>query len=176
MGMLVLGMVLFLGVHAVPSAPGVRESLIRRTGERAYRGAFALIALAGLALIVIAKGRAETVPLYEPPAWGRTAALWGMPIALVLIAGAYLPGNLKRYMRHPMLSGVGLWAVLHLLSNGDAASLLLFGGFGAYSLYAMWSQNRRGARKSEQMYPAWHDALVIAVGLVAYIAIRMVHP
>jgi uncharacterized membrane protein len=176
MSILILGLILFIGVHALPSAPGVRQWLIGRTGEGLYKAVFSLIALAGLALIVIGKGRAETVPLYEPPSWGRIVALWAMPIAFVLTAGAFLPSNIKRYTPHPMLWGVTLWAVLHLSANGDAASLLLFGGIGIYSLYAMWSQNRRGAQRSEKTYPARRDALLVGAGLIAYAAFLALHP
>ena len=99
-----------------------------------------------------------------------------MPVAFVLVAGAYLPSNLKRYTRHPMLWGVTLWAALHLLANGDSASLLLFGGLGVYALCAMWSLNRRGVRKSDKTYPGRRDALVVVAGLVVYVAFVVLHP
>jgi uncharacterized membrane protein len=175
MFLLVLGLALFIGIHAAPSLPGLRQSLVNRWGEGPYKAVFSLIAAAGFVLIVIGKGRAEMVPLWQPPNWGRTAALWLMPLAFVLLAGAYMPGNVKRYTRHPMLWGVTLWAALHLLANGDLASLLLFGGFGAYALFAMWSQNQRGAKLSEKTYPMRSDALVIVTGVIAYAVFLYLH-
>ncbi len=176
MTVLITGLVVFFGVHLVPWAPPLRVSLIAKLGEKGYKGLFALIALAGFVLIVIGKGRAEFVPLYEPPVWGRELALALVLLAFLVLPGAYVHSNIKRYTRHPMLWGVTLWAVAHLLANGDLASVLLFGTFLVYSLADMASANRRGARLSADRYPWTQDLKVAVVGLIAYGSFLMLHP
>ncbi|MGH7463153.1 MAG: NnrU family protein, partial [Longimicrobiales bacterium] len=108
-------------------------------------------------------------------AWGYSLALWVMPLAFILLVEAYVPSNLKRLTAHPMLWGVTLWAGLHLLANGDTASLLLFGAFGLYSLYAMWSQSQRGVKPAETMRPVSRDIAVVAIGLGVYAAALYAH-
>lgn len=172
--LLSLGVVLFLGVHLVPSTP-VRGRLVERIGLGPYKGLFSLVSAVGLVLIVVGKGRAPMVGLWDPPAWGFTAAVIGMPVALLVFVSAYLPTNLKRVTRHPMLWGVALWAGLHLVSNGDLASLILFGGFLVFALFDMWSANRRGAVLAVKRVPWWGDVLVVLVGLLVYGAILHYH-
>jgi len=93
-----------------------------------------------------------------------------MPVALMLLVAAFMPTNLKRVTRHPMLWGVTIWAAAHLLTNGDLASLILFGSFGVFSLFDMGSANRRGAELSSTAVPYWRDLLVIVVGGMVYLA------
>jgi uncharacterized membrane protein len=165
---LIAGLALFLGVHFFSSLRPARERLIARLGEGGYKGIYSLLSLAGFGLIVAGMGKAPLIELWSPPAWGHYAAIWFMPFALILLAAAFIPGNLKRLTAHPMLWGVTLWALVHLVANGDVAGLLLFGGFGLYALYAMWSQNRRGARPTPSRGAVAGDIGAIVAGLVAY--------
>jgi len=171
MALLVLGLVLFLGAHLVPSAPSLRNEVRERFGEGPYKGLFSLVSLAGLVMIVVGMARAPFVPLWTPPAWSRQVAIYAMPVALTLFIGAYLPSNLKRFLRHPMLTGVAIWAAVHLLANGDLAALLLFGGFGTFALFDIWSANRRGAKRSDAIRPWWQDILLIVAGGIVYMGI-----
>ena len=98
-----------------------------------------------------------------------------MPVALTLFIGAYMPSNLKRFVRHPMLLGVALWATVHLLANGDLASLILFGSFGAFAVFDIWSANRRGAEHSTKVAPRWQDVLLVASGAIIYFGILHGH-
>jgi uncharacterized membrane protein len=98
-----------------------------------------------------------------------------MPVALTLFVSAFMPTNLKRLTRHPMLWGVTVWAAVHLVANGDLASLILFGSFGAFSLFDMWSANRRGAELSAKVVPYWRDVLVAAVGGIVYVGLLHSH-
>ena len=98
-----------------------------------------------------------------------------MPFALILLAVSFIPGNLNRATAHPMLWSITLWALVHLLASGDLASLLLFGGFGLYSVYAMWSQNRRGVRPAQTRRPIWGDIGAVVVGLVLYALLLKFH-
>lgn len=172
---LVLGVAIFFGVHLLPSAPWLRKTVRDRLGPNPYRGLYSVAALIGLVLIVVGMSRAAFIPIWNPPPWGRTVAIYAMPLALILFIGAYMPSNLKRFTRHPMLWGVTLWAGLHLLANGDLAALLLFGSFGLYSLFDMWSANRRGAALSKTVYPLWRDAALVAAGLVVYVVLLYAH-
>ena len=173
---LVIGLIIFISVHSVPSFPKLRQDLIARVGERSYKIAFAMIALIGFILIVVGKAYADFVWLWQPPAWARHITFALMLPALVLLAAANMPTNIKRITRHPMLWGVTLWAVGHLLANGDLASLLLFGTFGAYALLDMWSANSRDASKSKSRFSLTQDAAVVAAGAVAYGLFAFLHP
>jgi len=168
MTLLSIGVALFLGVHLVPSLPALRDRLVNRVGFNRYRGLFSLVSLAGIVMIIIGMGAAPTVPVWDPPSWGSRASVLGMPVAFILLAAAYIPSNLKRAVRHPMLWAVAVWAGLHLLSNGDLASLILFGSFGAFAFFDMWSANRRGAERSQVQLPGSRDLIPVVVGLLAY--------
>ncbi len=174
--MLIAGLVLFLAVHMLPWWPPLRAAMIRGAGERGHRGAFALLSLAGLVLMVVGFGRAPFVPVYTPPPWGAHVALALMLPASILLAAAYAPGNVRRFTRHPMLWGVTLWALAHLLANGDRAALLLFGGFGVYALLDMLSANLRGAEKSKVHVPWSRDAFNVIIGVVVYSGLLRLHP
>jgi uncharacterized membrane protein len=86
----------------------------------------------------------------------------------VLLAGAYVPTNIKRFTAHPMLWAVTVWAAAHLLANGDLASLVLFGGLGTFALVDMWSANVRGAEVVATRQPLFKDLATVIAGLVAY--------
>jgi len=165
---LILGLLLFFGVHLLPCFPGVRARLVEWLGEYPWKGVFSLIAGGGLGLMIIGFAYAPTMSLWHTPSWGRFLVVVTMPVALVLFAAAYLPGNIKRLTAHPMLWGVALWGAVHLVVNGELAALLLFGSFVAYALIDMVSARARGARRAVTARPWWNDALTVAVGLAAY--------
>ena len=133
MSFLILGLVLFLGAHSVRVfAEGWRSGMRARLGESAYKGLYAVASLVGLGLIVVGYGAARQQPvlLWLPPVWTRhLAALLTVP-AFILLVAAYVPGNrIKAKVHHPMVLGVKVWALAHLLANGNLADVLLFGGF-----------------------------------------------
>ncbi len=165
---MIAGLVLFFGAHVFSSARGARQKLIARIGEGPYKALYSLISLAGFVLIVAGMAKAPRTELWMPPEWGRFAAVWFMPLALISLAAAYVPGNIRRMTAHPMLWGVTLWSLLHLLANGDLAGLLLFGAFGLYSVHAMSSQNARGAKPSTRKRPIAYDVASVAIGLLLY--------
>ena len=175
MTLLILGVVLFIGAHLVPSIPSLHSSLQARVGRNRYRGLFSLVSLVGFVLLVVGMGRAPSVPLWDPPAWGHRIPVFGMPVALILLVAAFMPTNVKRFTRHPMLWGVTIWAAAHLLANGDLAGLILFGSFGAFSLFDMWSANQRGAQLSSKVVPYWRDLLVVLIGGIVYVGILHSH-
>ncbi len=176
MTLLVLGLLVFIGIHLVPTFASTRQNLIERHGLRVYKTGFAAASFIGLALVVAGKAGAEFVPLWIPATWGRHAAMLLMLFSFILLAGAYLPSNIKRLTAHPMLLAVTLWATAHLAANGDLASVILFGGLGAYALFDMRSANKRGAAPSAKSFPHSKDAIVVAAGVLAYAAVLFLHP
>src|SRR5690606_33532335 len=126
------GLLGFFAVHTVPWSPALREALVARMGPNPYKIAFSLIALAGIVLIVMGKGRAPFVPLWQPdPGLYHVTRLLVLA-GFILLPAAHMKTNIKRFTRHPMLWGVVLWGAGHLLANGDLASVILFGSFSVF--------------------------------------------
>src|SRR5271170_2324268 len=121
MSALIVGLVLFLGVHSIAIfAPGLRERARSRLGEGPWKGFYSFISLLGFALLIYGFGLARQSPvvLYTPPQWMRhVTALLMLPVFPLLIA-AYMPGRIKTAAKHPMLAAVKFWAFAHLLANG----------------------------------------------------------
>jgi uncharacterized membrane protein len=166
--LLISGLVVFFGIHLVPAAPRLKESLAGRMGRHGWRGVMSLVSIAGFAMIVMGWQRAPFVPVYSPPEWGHWLPQVLMLPALMLLAAAYIPSSVKRVTRHPMLWATVIWAMSHLFANGDVRSLLLFGSFGVWALFDMWSANRRGATRKKQPVALRYEAMVAAAGFVAY--------
>lgn len=172
---LLLGLVIFLGVHSLRiAAPDWRGRMMVRLGEGAWKGLYSVVALIGLILIVWGYGLARQSPviLWEPPVWARHLSLLLMLPVFVLLAAAYLPGRIKATMKHPMLVAVKLWAVAHLLANGTLADLVLFGSVLAWAVVDRISVKRRegGPAPVSASGRAANDAIAIVVGLVIYVA------
>ncbi len=175
MTLLIAGMMLFIAIHLVPTVTGLRVALVGRLGELPYKGAFALISAVAFAMIVMGKGQAPVIDAWTPPGWGRALTAPLVLMAFILLIAAYLPSNLRRLTPHPMLGGVLVWAIGHLLANGDQASLILFGGFAVYSIIAIASANRRGAERST-LKRAWYwDLLVVLVATGLWTAVLIYH-
>src|SRR3984885_14801612 len=132
MAVLIIGLVVFLGVHSIAlAAPAFRSRAIARLGEGAWKGLYALVAAVGLVLIVYGFHLAREAPvvLYSPPGWMRYVTFLLMLPVFPLVIAAYLPGRIKTAMKHPLLAAVKFWALAHLLANGMLADVLLFGAF-----------------------------------------------
>ena len=154
MSYLILGIVTFIGIHLLPSSVTLRERIIDNIGQVFYVSVFSLLALAGLGLIIAGKNITETIEIWDPPFWAMLVPVVIMPVVFILLVAAYLPTNIKLRIRHPMLLAVLFWSAAHLTINGDLASIVLFGSFGLFSLFAMWSANRRGAHSGKSPRPA----------------------
>jgi uncharacterized membrane protein len=165
---LIAGLVIFFGVHIFSEFRTAREKSIQHLGEKRYKAGYSLLAVAGFILIVIGVGKSEPVLLWAPAEWGRYAALWFMPFAFISLVAVFIPSNFRRFTAHPMLWSVTLWALLHLLANGNLTGLILFGTFGLYAVHAMSSQNARGARPSQFKRPLINDVGVVVAGLIVY--------
>lgn len=172
---LIIGLILFLGVHSVSNvAPRWRDRCAAAIGERAWQGVYALIALIGLALIVRGYGWARMSPilLYVPPQWLKDVVVGLMIFVFPLLLAAYLPGRIKAAMgNHPMLTATKLWATLHLLANGSLADVLLFGSVLAWAVTTRISLKSRTPRPVPGAPPTrWNDAIAVAGGLAIYAA------
>ena len=177
MAWLVLGLILFLGPHSLRGwGEGVRTALLGRLGEGPYKGLYSLATLGGFVLLIHGYGQARLDPtvLYAPPVGGRHLSWLLMVASLVLLSVTYLPrSHLKQAVGHPMMLGVGLWSVAHLLANGTLADLLLFGGFLAWIGVSYPAARRRDrASAATPPAPSWAvDALGIAVGVGLWCAL-----
>lgn len=133
MTQLILGLILFLGAHSVRIfADDWRTRTIEARGEKLFKGIYTLVALLGFYLLVVGYGaaRLETVALWNPPRFTKHISILLMLFSSILLVAAYIPRNhFKTRLRHPMVLSVKVWALSHLIANGNLADVLLFGTF-----------------------------------------------
>jgi uncharacterized membrane protein len=185
MVLLILGLLVFLGTHSFTMARAPRARLRGRLGENGYKILYSLLSLAGIVLISIGYGqyrRSGYIEVWDPPTWTRHLALLLVWIAFVAFVAAYLPGRIKRTLKHPMLAAVKIWALAHLLANGDLGSMVLFGSFLAWAVAARISVKRRDEavpHGGPAAAPAnlRNDAIAVAIGTAAYLVfVVWLHP
>jgi uncharacterized membrane protein len=159
----------------------VRSDLIERFGARTYRAVYSLLSAAGFILIVwgFARYRADHwMQLWNPPEWTRYLAIGLMWCAFVALASSgRAPGKINGWLRHPMLAGVTIWALAHLIANGDAGGMLLFGSFLAWAIFdriAVTQRSESGAPPIRSFARA--DAIALGAGSLAYVAMIYLHP
>jgi uncharacterized membrane protein len=172
MAYLVLGLVLFLGVHTVSIvAPAWRDRAAVRLGN-AWRGLYSLVSIAGFVVIIWGYGiaRQNPVVVYTPPAGTRyVTAVLMLPVFPLLLA-AYFPGRIKSSVQHPMLVGVMFWSLAHLIATGTLASVVLFSGFLAWAVADRISYRWRTQRPIQAAPPMrLNDAIVVVAGLALYV-------
>ena len=169
------GLAIFFAVHLLPVKQDLREKLTGSMGELVYKGLFAVISLIGFYFIVIGKAQAPFVSVWMPPEFFRHITMLLVLIAFLILPAAYIPSNIKVKLKHPMLLATKLWALGHLLANGDLASMLLFGSFLVYAVIDRISVKKRGLVPASVKQPIWRDVLVIVIGLATYLLIVMNH-
>ncbi|PAY06248.1 NnrU family protein [Bradyrhizobium sp. UFLA03-84] len=184
MGLLVmiLGLVLFLGIHVLTSLREMRAGIVKTMGEGAYKGVYSLVSFAGLALIIWGFGHYRAtgwIDVWTPPTAFKHITVALMLPAVILVVASYIRGHIYTTLKHPMLAGVKLWAFAHLLANGDLGSIILFGSFLGWAVYDRISLKRRadaGAPPIPVGGPT-NDLIAIAVGVIAYLALAFAfHP
>ena len=179
---MILGLVLFLGIHVLTSLRELRASFVNAMGEGAYKGVYSLVAAAGLALIVwgFADYRATGwIDVWTPPTAFKHITVALMLPAVILVVASYIRGRIYTTLKHPMLAGVKLWAVAHLLANGDLGSIILFGSFLGWAVYDRISLKRRADAGAPPIPVGGvtNDLIAVAVGVVAYLALAFAfHP
>ena len=182
LAILIIGLVIFIGAHVFVAQRGARAAAVERIGEWPYKGLFSLVSLVGLVVICVGFSEYRAtgwIDVWYPPRWTRHVAVAFMWPAFICLAAAYFPGGIKRTLKHPMLVSIKIWAVVHLIANGDLGSIILFGSFLAWAVYDRISLNRRsdpgappiplGGRRN--------DMIAIAIGTILYFAFGLVfHP
>ena len=163
MTLLILGSILFLGSHLI-AALGYRKKIEAVGGHHAYMGTVTLLSTLSIVMIVFGYQQASYQQLWSPMPSSYQLALYLMPIATILIVAGNIPGNIGRYVKHPMLTGIIVWAALHLLANGDIVSTIIFVTFGGYAIYRRVTLEPKPAQKQ----PIYRDLVAIVVGLVVY--------
>jgi uncharacterized membrane protein len=182
LSVMILGLVLFLGIHTLTTQRGLRARVIASTGEGGYKIGYALVSLAGLALIVwgFADYRAAGMwQVWTPPKALKHITVALMLPAVILVVASYIRGRIYTALKHPMLAGVKLWAAAHLLANGDLGSIILFGSFLGWAVFDRISLKGR-ADDGAPPIPVGglgNDLIAVAVGIVAYLALAFAfHP
>jgi uncharacterized membrane protein len=163
MTLLILGCALFLGTHFI-GAWGYRPRVEAAAGHHGYMGLVTFGSIAGIVLIVFGYKQMEAQFLWLPFAPSYELAIFLMPIAAILLVAGNMPCNISRLVPHSMLTGIALWAALHLLANGDLASTIIFVTFGGYALYRRVSLTP----KAQEPQPIYRDAIVVVIGLAVY--------
>jgi len=177
---LILGLVLFFGIHCVAiAAPAWRDRMAVKLGEGPWKGLYSLVSIGGFALMIWGYGltRHDPVTLYTSPFWLRHVTAFLMLPVFPLLFAAYLPGRIKTATKHPMLAATKLWAFAHLLVNGALGDVLLFGSFLGWAIVDRISLKHRPARVIPGAPSSkFNDVIAIVLGLVLYVAfIKWLH-
>lgn len=175
---LITGIALWSLIHLFKAVlPGLRTSLAASIGEKPVKGAIALGIVAGVVLIVVGWRSILPYTVFIPPTWGDEMTLVLMFVAVVLLGAAHAKTNIKRYIRHPMLTGVVVWSIAHLLANGDNRSITLFGSLGVWAIIEILLINRReGAWIKPAAFPVKSDVITIAISGVVFLVLIALHP
>ncbi len=178
--LLILGLIIFLGIHSIRiGGEGLRQRLIDRFGANGYKGLYTVLSLLGFVLIVYGYGEARMVSsnVWNPPVAMRHVASLLTLVSFVLLAAAYVPRNdIKRAVGHPMVLGVKVWALAHLLANGGVADIILFGSFLVWAVLDFMSSRRRDRAAGFKMPPDSSivmTGLTVGIGAVAWIVFAL---
>lgn len=175
---LILGLVVFLGGHAVTRFTALRAALARQFGENVFRALYSLWALMGLAMMVHGYAvyrAAGYIPVWEPPKFLSHLAILLVWPAMILLIATYASGSIKARTKHPMLSAIKIWAFAHLLANGDLGSILLFGSFLGWAVFTRIRLKRSGAdallpAPPERAIAQRNDAIAVIGGTIITLA------
>lgn len=175
MPQLILGLIVFLGVHSIGIvADEWRSQKIAQMGELKWKVIYSLLSLVGLLLVIWGYAQATAAPnlLWKPPTWTRHLTMLLMIPAFILLVATYLPGSrIKAAAGHPMLLGVKIWALAHLLTNSTLADVILFGSFLVWSVVDFATCRRRDRRKgiTRSAGSVQGDVLVSLVGIACWV-------
>jgi uncharacterized membrane protein len=175
MPLLITGLFVFLGIHLLPALPRARLAVLARLGENRYKAAYSLASALGLALIVAGYAFSDDrARVFAPLAAARAIAPYAMILSFILFAAANMRGHLRRIVVHPMLIGLLVWSIVHLLANGDRTGTVLFGAFAAYAIVDLASAIGRSAVKPfEPMFK--HDVIAVVGGTLVALAVMAFH-
>lgn len=174
MALLILGIVLFLGIHLIRVvAPGLRTSLIASLGESGWKIAYSVASIVTLVILIYGFGQArDMTPIWSPPFWMSHITILLMLFAMICLVASLLPaGHIAVRTKHPMVLSVKIWALAHLLSNGDGAAILLFAAFLAWGVILRISLKRRERAGEITLRPfvsAKYDLYAIIIGVIVW--------
>jgi uncharacterized membrane protein len=180
MTLFIIGLILFLGLHSIRVvAPGIRTGFIVQYGANAWKGLYSLVSIIGLCLLVYGYGEArlDTVQIWSPPKWALHLNMTLMLIAIILLVASQLPaGRIAVWAKHPMVLGVKVWALAHLLVKGTLVAMVLFAAFLAWGviLRIYYKRAQRAGTVMPRSFVAgrW-DVLAILMGGALYAFILM---
>jgi uncharacterized membrane protein len=176
MTLLVLGLVLWTAAHFFKRlAPGPRAALAQSLGEGPSKGTVAAVIAVGLVLIVVGYRAAPFTPVYEPPSWGVHLNNLMMLAAVGLLGAGHSKSRVRAWLRNPMLTAVVVWAIAHLLVNGDAASLVLFGWMGIWAVADIMMIDAQEPAKPAPAATRAGDVRLVVITLVLYAVIALIH-
>jgi uncharacterized membrane protein len=182
LAIMIAGLAVFIGVHAFTTMRAQRKAMVDRLGEVPYKVVYSVLSLIGIVLISWGYSRyraAGWIDVWYPPAWTRHVVVTLMWPASICLVAAYIPGDIKRVLKHPMLVSIKLWAFAHLTANGDLGSIILFGSFLAWAVFDRITLKRRtdaggppiplGGRRN--------DLIALVVGTIVFLVLGLVfHP
>ncbi len=177
MSLLISGVIIWSLAHLSPCLfPDTRYRLQKKLGENPYRGLFSLVILGSLVLIVFGWKSAIPTAVYAPPLASGPATSALILIGFVLFFSSQVPGNIKRFIRHPQMTGTLLWGVAHLLTNGDSRSVTLFGSLTIWAVLEVLMINRRdGDWQKPGPAAISYDVISVVIGLVTFAAVLYFH-
>lgn len=177
MTLLVIGILIFCLSHLFPAVlQAARERLQKKLGENAYRGVYSLVIIGALIVIVFGWKSASPGAVYSPPMSGNIVSAGLVLVGLVLFFASQTQGNIKRFVRHPQMTGTIFWGVAHLLVNGDSRSIALFGGLTLWAIAEITLINRRDG-KWDRPGPAAikNDLIPLAAGILVFAGVAHFH-
>ena len=177
MTLLILGLILWIVVHLMKRlAPGLRAGLNTRYGEARARGIVTGLILLSVAAMTVGYKQSELTHLYDSPSWARPVNNLLVLIAFILAGMGNSRGKLRAAMRHPMLTAMVVWAIAHLLMNGDVPSVVLFGGLGLWAIISMLVINaQEGPWQRPEPGPISGDIKLVVIGTVIFSIVAGLH-
>ena len=178
MALLIIGLLLWSGVHFIPSlAMPLKHNWKKRLGDKGYQLSFSLIVVISLILIVFGWRSISPTTLYTSPEFTRPVSFFLMLLAFLLFGASHHVTRIKQFIRHPQLSSIIVWSFAHLLANGDDRSLVLFGGMGLWAIFEILAINRREGAWVKAEIPSWPVEIKgSAISLVIFIVAALAHP
>ncbi len=165
--LLFAGLTMFLTIHFLPELNG-RSFFVHKIGEPAYKGIYSLLSILAFVLIVYGKAYSDFVSVWNPSVWMRHLTMLMVLVAMLLLSISQIPNNFRRTIKHPMLLGVTLWGIAHLLVNGDLASIVLFGSFVLFSVIKMFTMERHKPYTQPDPVKSYWNVVSIVVGFLIY--------
>jgi uncharacterized membrane protein len=172
LSVLILGLLVFLATHVFVTMRETRSAAIARVGMNAYRALFSIVSLVSLALIIWGYRNTPWIQVWSPPAFMRHITIGLMLLASIALVAYFIPSHIKAWLKHPLLVAAKTWAFAHLLVNGDLGSIVMFGVFLAWGVYARIAANKRGDQGFTTLPAGWtNDIIVVLLGIVIYLAL-----